>query len=55
MASVSYQVQYTPAVVPFNWMNLGAPITATNGVVSVQDVIDPNNPSRFYRVEIILQ
>ncbi len=44
-----YQMQKTPGLTPANWVNLGAPITATGDTAGATDAIGPN-PQRFYRV-----
>ena len=44
-----YQIQFTTNLAPANWINLGGPVTATNGTMSVSDAIGAN-PQRFYRV-----
>ncbi len=45
----NYQLQYAVDLSSANWTNLGNVIHATNGVVSVADVIGTNG-QRFYRV-----
>jgi hypothetical protein len=45
----SYQVQYSTNLMPANWINLGNPITATNGVTTLSDPFGSNS-RRFYRV-----
>jgi hypothetical protein len=55
-AGVGYQLQYSKAIEPFDWMNLGSPITATNALMTVSDPILPaGNPSRFYRLLVLPQ
>ena len=46
---VSYQVQYTTDLSSSNWLNLGAPIIATNSVTTASDNLGPD-PQRFYRI-----
>jgi hypothetical protein len=46
---ISYQVQYTTNLSSFNWMNLGAPITASNTMTSASNDLGPD-PQRFYRI-----
>jgi hypothetical protein len=45
----TYQVQCTTNMAPANWINLGAPVTATNASMTVSDLIGPDE-HRFYRV-----
>jgi len=45
----SYQLQYTTSLNPANWINLGTPITASNGAIATSDD-QPTDPQRFYRV-----
>ena len=35
-----------------NWINLGAPITATNGVITMSDLTSVD-PQRFYQVILL--
>jgi hypothetical protein len=49
VTGASYQLQYTTDLVNINWINLGLPITATNGVVVTSDN-QPADPQRFYRI-----
>jgi hypothetical protein len=51
-AGLTYQPQYKTDLTRTNWINLGAPITATNGAVSASDVA-PADPQRFYRVMLL--
>jgi hypothetical protein len=46
---VGYQVQYTTNLASTNWLDLGAAITASNGVTTASDNLGPD-PQRFYRV-----
>jgi hypothetical protein len=48
-AGVSYQVQYTTDLSSSNWLNLGAPIVASNNVTTTSDNLGPD-PQRFYRI-----
>jgi hypothetical protein len=53
-AGVGYQLQYANAIEPFDWMNLGSPITATNALMTVSDPILPaGNANRFYRLLVL--
>jgi hypothetical protein len=49
-SNLSYQLQYATNLANPAWVDLGAPITATNNTASA---IDPSatDPSRFYRVK----
>jgi subtilisin family serine protease len=47
-----YQLQYTAALAPANWQNLGASITSTGGVISASDPAAAD-PARFYRVQLV--
>ena len=49
VAGQVYQIQYTTNLAQANWNDLGYPLVATNGVVTVSDTIGPD-PQRFYRV-----
>jgi hypothetical protein len=44
-----YQVQSTTDLGAPAWQNLGLPITATNGAVSLTEALPPD-PHRFYRL-----
>ena len=46
---MTYQLQYTTSLSAPNWSNLGAPIIASGGGITVSD-IQPADPQRFYRV-----
>jgi hypothetical protein len=48
-AGQNYQVQYKTGVNETNWINLGAPITASGPTASSSDTIG-SDPQRFYRV-----
>ena len=45
----TYQLQYTTNIAPANWLDLGDPVTATNGIMTVSDIFGLN-PQRFYRL-----
>jgi hypothetical protein len=46
-----YQVQYITNVLQTNWINLGKPLVATNGIMTLSDTNAISlSPSRFYRV-----
>jgi hypothetical protein len=51
---LSYQVQYKTNLLQSNWINLGAPLVATNGSLSVSDS-GLSNPTkqRFYRFVVL--
>jgi hypothetical protein len=49
VAGQVYQIQYTTNLAQGNWNDLGYPLVATNGVVTVSDAIGPD-ARRFYRV-----
>ncbi len=42
-------VQYTPSLNPPTWTWLTTAVADTNGMVSIDDLVDPSQPSRFYR------
>ena len=46
-----YQVQYTTNLLSGPWLNLGAPITATNSTIIMTNTIGPDR-QRFYRTMI---
>ena len=48
VASQHYQVQYRTNLAT-DWLDLGAPLTATNGTTTTVDTIDANS-QRLYRV-----
>jgi hypothetical protein len=52
VANVSYQIQSSTSVSNPNWTNVGAPIIATGGVVSVSEPMD-TTPQQFYRVILL--
>jgi len=47
------QLQYKSDLASATWINLGNPITATNGTISATDTPEPNQP-RFYRAIVVL-
>jgi hypothetical protein len=49
LSGITYQIQYTADLNAPNWTNLGAPVTATEGTVTVSDAIT-TLPQRFYRI-----
>jgi hypothetical protein len=49
MTGMTYQLQYTTSLSAPNWSNLGAPMIASSGAITVSD-IQPADPHRFYRV-----
>jgi subtilase family serine protease len=51
VAGLVYQVQYNTNLLQTNWINLGAPITATTNTLSISDTnAISSSPSRFYRI-----
>ena len=46
-----YQVQYKTNLVQTDWINFGSPITATNGTMTVSDLM--TNSQQFYRVVLM--
>jgi hypothetical protein len=49
LAGVAYQLQFSTNLLTTNWVNLGAAISATNGIVTTTNNVGPD-PQRFYRV-----
>jgi len=49
VSGLQYQAQYTTNLASTNWLNLGTPIGATNGVAAFSDPIAAD-PQRFYRL-----
>ncbi len=45
-----YQPQYRDSLGQPAWMNLGGPVTGSNGVASQTDTIGATNTQRFYRI-----
>jgi hypothetical protein len=52
LSNLNYQVQYSTNLTSTNWMNLGNPITATNGTASASDPFAPIL-QRYYRIELL--
>jgi len=50
--NVPYQVQYKTNLTQVSWLNLGSPITASSGTVTISYSIGPD-PVRFYRVGLL--
>jgi hypothetical protein len=49
-----YQVQYTTNLIQTNWINLGKPLVATNGNLTVSDAnAIGSSPQRFYRIMVL--
>ncbi|HEV2330395.1 MAG TPA: hypothetical protein VGY56_16560 [Verrucomicrobiae bacterium] len=48
VAGLDYQVQSTTNLAQSVWVNLGAPIVATNQTIQIQDSTE-SGPRRFYR------
>jgi len=44
----AYQVQYKTNLTQTSWLNLGIPVTATNGIMPGSDAL--TNSQRFYRI-----
>jgi hypothetical protein len=54
MTGLVYQVQYKTNLVQTNWINLGKPLIATNGNLTVSDTnAIRSSPQRFYRVQVL--
>jgi hypothetical protein len=49
LAGVLYQMQFSTNLSKTNWINLGAPVTATNSIIILTNSIGPD-AQRFYRV-----
>jgi hypothetical protein len=49
VSNLNYQLQYATNLVAPNWIDLGSPITATNGSASTTDAVG-SDEQRFYRV-----
>jgi subtilase family serine protease len=47
----TYQVQYSTDLSQTNWINLGAPLTATNSILTGSDI--PTDQQRFYRLLLL--
>jgi len=52
VAGQTYQSQYCTDLSKTNWINLGASAPATNGTMTVSDVVGPD-PQRFYRLALL--
>jgi len=52
VTGAAYQLQYTTSLSAIKWINLGTPITASNGVIAASDP-QPADPQRFYRVVLV--
>jgi hypothetical protein len=53
-AGLVYQVQYTTNLIQTNWINLGKPLVATNGNLTVSDAnAIGSSPQRFYRIMVL--
>ena len=51
VTGLAYQAQYTTNLLQTNWINLGGPLVATNGTVTLSDPnASSSSPCRFYRV-----
>jgi hypothetical protein len=50
-AELAYQVQYTSDLESIAWNNLGNPVTAANGIVTVSDTLS-SSLRRFYRIVV---
>jgi hypothetical protein len=53
VASRLYQIQYKDRLLDAEWKNLGSPLPATGGSLSVDDDTAPLHPSRFYRAVLL--
>jgi hypothetical protein len=47
----SYQVQYATDLARLNWVDLGAPLVATNSLLALSEAMGSNS-WRFYRVGV---
>ena len=45
----AYQLQYKTNLLTGSWLNLGNPLTLTNGAITATDIA-PSDPRRFYRI-----
>jgi hypothetical protein len=52
VSNLTYQLQYNLDLSSTNWIDLGSPITATNGSVSTTDAFS-SDVQRFYRVRLV--
>jgi hypothetical protein len=55
LPQVNYQLFYTESLQPISWNSFNGPVTATNTTMTTQDVIDPSQTMRLYRVQVILE
>jgi subtilase family serine protease len=54
MTGLVYQVQYKTNLLQANWINLGKPLIATNGNLTVSDTnAIGSSPQRFYRLMVL--
>jgi hypothetical protein len=54
MTGLVYQVQYKTNLLQTNWFNLGKPLIATNGNMTVSDTnAISSSPQRFYRLQLL--
>jgi hypothetical protein len=54
MAGLVYQVQYETNLLQTNWINLGKPLIATNGNLTISDTnAISSSPQRFYRLIVL--
>jgi subtilase family serine protease len=54
MTGLVYQVQYKTNLLQTNWINLGKPLIATNGNLTVSDTnAIGSSPQRFYRLMVL--
>jgi hypothetical protein len=51
-AGLNYQLQYSTGLNPANWLDLGAPVTATDFTTTGLDS-SGSDPQRFYRVVLL--
>ena len=49
---LAYQLQYTTNLTTPSWVNIGSPITATNGVIGAADAL-PADSQRFYQLLLL--
>ena len=50
-SNLVYQLQYATNLISPGWQNIGAPITATNNLISTSDI--PSGSQGFYRVQLV--
>jgi len=54
MAGLIYQAQYATNLAQANWINIGKPLVATNGNLTVSDTNAlSSSPQRFYRIMVL--